>query len=129
VKWLVAACALLLCGLVGADRATEDEIKSLESQLNLLQQEQQSVYQQFQMIQELRRTELQAQNPQVIQNSPAYAGGSPPNYEDVVREKAERDYRINQYTEELNSLYAKYREIEDQKRLVLERLHALMQQR
>ena len=126
---LVVAAFALLSGLALADTAIDAEIRRLEAQLNQLQQEQQSVYQQFQMIQELRRTELQAQYPQVIQNSPQYEMGSPPNYEDVARQKAEREYRIKQYTEELNSLYARYREMEDQKRALLEQLDSLAQRR
>jgi hypothetical protein len=47
----------------------------------------------------------------VIQNSPQYEMGSSPNYDDVVRQKADREYRIKQYTEQLNGLYARYREI------------------
>ncbi len=130
MKWLVAAFALLLSGLSPADPGTDAEIKRIESQLSLLQQEQQSVYQQFQMIQELRRAELEAQYPQVIQNSPDYAmGNPPPNYDDVVRQKAEREYRIKHYAEDLNRLYARYREIEDQKKVLLERLSQLAQQR
>jgi hypothetical protein len=130
MKASLAAFALLLSGLALADPATDAEMKRLESQLGRLQQEQQSVYQQFQMIQELRRTEIQAQYPQVIQNSPDYAmGNPPPNYDDVVRQKAEREYRIKQYTEDLNRMYARYREIEDQKKALLDRLNELAQQR
>jgi hypothetical protein len=130
MKWIVAAFALLLFGVALADPAADAEIRRLETHLNLLQQEQQSVYQQFQMIQELRRAEIDAQFPQVIQNSPDYAmGNPPPNYEDVVRQKAERDYRIKQYTDDLNRLYARYREIEGQRKALLERLNQLMQQR
>jgi len=125
----VAALALLLSGLALADPVADAEIRRLESQLNFLQHEQQSVYQQFQMIQELRRSELEAQYPQVIQNSPQYEMGSPPNYDDVVRQKADREYRIKQYTEQLNGLHARYREIEDQKRALLEQLDSLAQQR
>ena len=129
MKRVVAAFALLLSGLSFADTAADAEIRRLESQLNLLQQEQQSTYQQFQMIQELRRSEIEAQYPQVIQNSPQYEMGSPPNYDDVVRQKNEREYRIKQYTGDLNRMYARYRELEDQKRAILDRLNALAQQR
>jgi hypothetical protein len=128
VKWIVVALALALSGPSLADPATDAEIKRLESQLNLLQQEQQSVYQQFQMIQELRRAEIEAQYPQVIQNSPDYAmGNPPPNYDDVVRQKAERDNRIKQYTEDLDRMYARYREIEGSKKVLLDQLNALSQ--
>ena len=131
MKRIVAAFALLLLsGLAPADPAADAEIRRLEAQLNLLQQEQQSAYQQFQMIQELRRAEIEAQYPQVIQNSPDYAmGNPPPNYDDVVRQKAEREYRIKQYTEDLNRLYARHRELEGQKKALLERINQLAQQR
>ena len=130
MKWAVAAFALLLWGLSLADPAADAEIRRIEAQLTLLQQVQQSAFQQFQMIQELRRAEIEAQYPQVIQNLPDYAmGNAPPNYDDLVRQKAEREYRIKQYTEDLNRLYARYREIEDQKKALLERLSQLAQQR
>jgi hypothetical protein len=130
MKWTIAAIALLFSCFSFADPASDAEIRRLESQLSLLQQEQQSVYQQFQMIQELRRAEIEAQYPQVIQNSPVYTmGDPPPNYDDVVRQKAERENRIKQYTEDLNRMYARYREIEDQKKVLLERLSQLAQQR
>jgi hypothetical protein len=130
VKWAVAAFALLLWGVSLADPAADAEIRYIEAQLNLLHQVQQSAFQQFQMIQELRRAEIEAQYPQVIHNSPDYAmGNAPPNYDDVVRQKAEREYRIKQYTEDLNRLYARYREIEDQKKALLERLSQLAQRR
>ncbi|HTS55359.1 MAG TPA: hypothetical protein VMH26_18980 [Burkholderiales bacterium] len=130
MKQTLAALAVLLSGLAFADPATDAEMRRLESQLNLLQQEQQSVYQQFQMIQELRRTEIQAQYPQVIQNSPDYTmGNPPPNYDDMVRERSEREYRIKQYTEDMNRMYARYREIEDQKKALMDRLDELAQQR
>ena len=129
-KWTIAAFALLLSGFALADPTADAEIRRLESHLSLLQQEQQSVYQQFQMIQELRRAEIEAQYPQVIQNSPDYAmGNPPPNYDDVVRQKAEREYRIKEYTGDLNRLYARYREIEGQRKALLERLNQLLQQR
>ncbi len=130
MKPTLIAFALLLAGLAFADPATDAEMRRLESQLNLLQQEQQSVYQQFQMIQELRRTEIEAQYPQVIQNSPDYSmGNPPPNYDDVVRQKSEREYRIKQYTDDLNRMYARYRAMQDQKKALLDRLNELAQQR
>jgi len=130
VRWAFAALAYLVSAAALADAATEAEIGRLQTQLDQLQHLEQSVYQQFQMIQELRRTEIDAQFPQVIQNSPDYAmGNSPPNYEDVVRQRAERDTRIKQYTYDLNRLYAQYQELENQKRSLIDRLNLLIQQR
>lgn len=122
----VVALGLFLAGLAWADPQIEAEVKRLEAQLQRIQQEQQSVYQQFQMIQELRRTELQAANPEVVQNSLNYGGDNePPNYDDVTRDKAERDARIKQYGDDLNRLYARYRELEALKKPLLDRLNQL----
>jgi hypothetical protein len=130
VRWGFAALVFCLSAAVLADAATEAEIGRLQMQLDQLQHLQQSVYQQFQMIQELRRTEIDAQYPQVIQNSPDYAiGNSPPNYDDVVRQRAERDNRIKRYTDDLNRLYAQYQDLEGQKRSLVDRLNLLVQQR
>jgi hypothetical protein len=130
VRWGFAALAYFLSAVALADAATDAEIGRLQTQLEQLQHLQQSVYQQFQMIQELRRTEIDAQYPQVIQNSPDYAmGNPPPNYEDVVRQRAERDNRIKQYTYDLNRLYAQYQDLENQKRSLVDRLNVLIQQR
>ena len=129
MRWGFAAFAFFLSAVALADAATEAEIGRLQTQLDQLQHLQQSVYQQFQMVQELRRTEIEAQYPQVIQNSPEYAMGSPPNYEDVLRQKTERDSRIRQYTDDLNRLYAQYQDLENQKRSLVDRLDLLIQQR
>ena len=113
MKWALLVFALLLSGAALGDPATDAEFQRLESQLLRVQQEQQSVYQQFQMTQEMRRTELQMQNPAVVYNSPDYGmNNPPPNYDDVAREKADRDYRIKQYTEEMNRLYARYLDLD-----------------
>jgi hypothetical protein len=80
------------------------------------------------MMQELRRTEMQMENPPVTQNSPDYSTDNPPpNYDDLVRDKARRDERIKHYTYELNRNYARYRELEDRKKVLLDRLDQLAQ--
>ena len=121
---------LLLPRLVWADAETDAELRRIDAVLTRVQQEQQSVFQQFQMTQELRRIEIQAAYPQVIQNSPVYGqGGSPPNYEDVARERQQRDDRIQRYTDDLGRLYARYQELEQQKAALLDRQAQLLQQR
>jgi predicted nucleic acid-binding Zn-ribbon protein len=126
MRWILAVLALLLSGVGSADPQTDAEIQHVESQLQRVQQEQQSLYQQFQMIQELRRTELQAENPQVIHNSTDYSmANPPPNYDDLVREKTGREYRIKQYTDDLNRVYARYSDLDAQRKLLLDRLNEL----
>lgn len=107
-------------------------IAQLETALNHVQQEQQAVYQQFQMTQELRRNEIQENYPQSIQTphsmmqAPYAMGGlkdnPPQSYDDNVRMQRERQERIEQYTHDLNRLYSRYAELGEQKRVLLDQL-------
>jgi hypothetical protein len=114
--------------------APDPRVIQLEITLNQLNQAQQSVYQQFQMVQELRRNETQVNLPQAMLNtSPGQApytmGGvnsNPPlSYDENVRLQREQQERIQQYTRDLNDLYSRYSELEEQKRAVLGQLMEL----
>jgi hypothetical protein len=118
----------LFASVAFAQSSVDAEMRQLQAQVDAIQQEQQSVYQQFHMVQELRRDEIQAANPTVIENSPIYSRDNPPpNYDDLVRAKQARDERIRQYTTDVNALYARYQELEQQKQQLLARLRALAQ--
>jgi hypothetical protein len=107
-------------------------VVELEMALNQVQQEQHAVYQQFQMTQELRRNDLQENFPQAIQipnsmmQAPYTTGGlsgnPPPSYDDVVRLQRERQERIEQYTRDLKRFYARYAELGEQKKALLDQL-------
>src|SRR4030095_13563058 len=113
----------LLASVAYAQPEADTEIRQLQSQIFAVQQEQQSLFQQFQMLQSLRRDEQQAANPTGIENSPVSSSANPPpNYDDMVRDKAARDGRIRQYTSELNTLYARYQSLEQQKQSLVARL-------
>jgi hypothetical protein len=74
------------------------------------------------MVQELRRSEVrQYQESIQVYTPPA----TPPNYDDVVREKEARDARMRRYDDEVERLYDRYRELEEQKRPLLDRLSEL----
>jgi hypothetical protein len=124
LRWLVLAVALLSIPAQSAGEI-EQEIRRVEGALNRISQEQQSLYQQFQMVQELRRSDLAQVQPLQSYTPPA----TPPNYDDVKRDEEARTERIQQYQEELDRLYARYRELEEQKKPLLEELSALAQQR
>jgi hypothetical protein len=49
----------------------------------------------------------------------------PLSYDDNVRLQRERQDRIQQYTRDLNDLYSRYSELEEQKRAVLDQLMEL----
>ena len=110
----------------------DPRVIQLEITLNQLNQAQQSVYQQFQMVQELRRNETQIDPPQAVLNTseaPYSMGGANSNpslnYDENVRLQRERQERLRQYTRDLTDLYARYSELEEQKRAVLGQLMEL----
>ena len=50
-----------------------------------------------------------------------------PNYNDLMQSKQERDQRIEKYTADLNRLYARYNELENEKQTILEQINSLEQ--
>jgi hypothetical protein len=131
VRFAVLTAALIaLAPLARAQTATEldAEAKRIEATLNRVAQAQQGVYQQFQMVQELRRAELARPDPFAPQ---ANVGIAPPprDYAELQREREVREARIKDLTAELERLYARYQELEEQKRPLLERLGELARER
>jgi type II secretory pathway pseudopilin PulG len=118
--------ALAALGLGAADAQTDDdaELRRVQAALNVIQQAQQSVYQQFQMVQELRRAELARPDPFAPQPNVGIAP-PPQDYNELQRQRESRESRIRDLTAELDRLYARYQELEDQKRPLLERLGEL----
>ena len=98
--------------------ARNPEVDALRAALVALQQEQQAVYQQFQMVQTLRGAEAPAPNALPSYTPPA----TPPNYDDLVRDRDRSAARQSEYQAELQRLYARYRELEERKRPLLDRL-------
>ena len=123
-RWLPLVLALLAGPAWPADDVAQ-EVRRVEAALSRISQEQQSVYQQFQMVQELRRSDERQMQPLQSYTPPP----TPPNYDDVKREEEERAQRIKGYQYELDRLYARYRELEEQKKPLLEELSALAQQK
>jgi predicted nucleic acid-binding Zn-ribbon protein len=103
----------------------QQEIRRVEAALAMLAQDQQSVYQQFQMVQVLLRSEESRMQALQTYTPPA----TPPSYDDVRREEGSRTARIRQYQDELDRLYSRYRELEAQRNEMLKALSALVQQR
>lgn len=114
---------LFLCASVWAAETLEQQARRIEAALARITQEQQANYQQFQMVQQLRANEERQLLP-IPTQVPAT-----PNYEDIRREQDTRAQRIRDMQAELDRLYARYRELEEQKRPLLEALSTLAQQR
>jgi hypothetical protein len=124
MRWAILTCLLLVAPVLAADDM-DREVRRVESALTRISQEQQSVYQQFQMVQELRRSEERQMQPLQSYTPPA----TPPSYDDVKREEEARAERVKEYQYELDRLYARYRELEEQKKPLLEELSELAQRR
>ena len=107
--------------------ASDPRVAQLDTALNQVQQEQQALYQQFQMTQELRRNEMQ--DPSTTMQNPYITGGlmdnPPQSYDENIRSQRERRERIQQYTRDLNRLYVRYNELGKQKRVLMDQLMEL----
>ena len=103
-------------------------IQQLEKTLSRVTQESQSTYQQFLMIQELRRNEMM-ESPENIPLD--YTGKSIPipNYQDLMRRRLEKKERIDQYTADLDRLYARYKSLESEKETLFEKIRTMEQKK
>lgn len=116
----MAALTVIVLGL-GTTQAAENDVKALHEALTLINQEQQAVFQQFQMIQQLRRANAEPVLPPV-------GGGPPGNYDDVVAAKKGQAEREEAYARELQELYRRHRDLEQEKRPLMEGLRRLRQE-
>ena len=114
---------LLLLSTAAMAADDTEELQRLRNALGVLNQEQQAVYQQFQMVQELRRANVQA----------VYSGQFPlqpmmevPNYTDVVAAQNKAVRRGEDLAAQADQLYAQYADIETRKKPLLQRIYELM---
>ncbi len=107
--------------------ARQEPLRQLEKALARVQQESQSIYQQFLMIQELRRNDMS--EPSMTVPLPSTPGQSIPipNYNDLMKQKQERQERIEKYTADLDRLYSRYQELENEKQQIMEQMSAVNQ--
>jgi hypothetical protein len=124
MKHILLFLLLFVSGTAFAETGAQDELNQLEAELNGVRQEQQSVYQNYQMTKELRLTEVQESS----QPYGASINTPPPNYDDVMREQLEREQRIQQYSDELKSLSERYLDLEEERKALLEQIRELKQQ-
>jgi len=119
-RLIYALLLLQLSFTAAADNGTE--LEKLYSALNMLNQQQQAVYQQFQMVQEVRRSSV----PMLYgMPMPPQPNGQIANYDAVVEahERAiQREESLNQQAEQL---LAKYKEIEEMKKPIQAKIYEL----
>jgi|GEM_PF-616050 len=118
-------CLLLVSMSVPAAAGNEKQISELEAAIMQQQQEQQILFQRFQMLQELRRHEITQVEQALPIGSDVIINGEAPKYEDTARQRKERAERVHRYTDELNELYMRYQETENERRALIEQLNGL----
>lgn len=117
---------LLLAVSIPVCADTTAQIRQLEKTLIRIQQESQSTYQQFLMIQELRRNEI-SEAPLITLPATPEKSIPIPKYEEFVQQRQEKQDRIRKYTVDLDRLYTRYKELEDEKQAILEQIKHLEQ--
>lgn len=119
--------AFILFFLFSVNVAAADasnELQRLHSAVNMLNQEQQTIYQQFQMVQELIRGSFQL--PYSTQIQPMQTMGEIPNYDDVIAAQKNAARRGEELYDQANRLLARYGEIEAEKKPLQQRILKLM---
>jgi prefoldin subunit 5 len=121
VRRLLWSLALLLICVPAATAAEEQtELQGLYAALNLLNQEQEALYRQFQMLQDLRRSNDKAFDAGQLRR-PQYAT-EVPNFADVVQAQTDAARRGESLTQQTERLYAQYNELGAQKAQLRQRI-------
>ena len=123
MRFIIGLCILLPAMVLGAGPETLSQIRRLESAISYANQEQQSLHQQFQMVLEISKAQAQQYSTSVPQ---AGVAAPPGKYDDIVRARQEADARVKQNIDELNWLYARFREVESEKQRLRDQLNQLL---
>ena len=123
MRWLTTLVLLaLLSGGALAQTANDGEMRRLTALLDAIRQEQQSVFQQFQMTESLQRSELREVDAGPSMSLP---DGKAPSYDDAVRSKQDRQTRLKYYADEMQRLSKRYAELGNQAAALVEEMRAL----
>ncbi len=117
----VVACGALLAGLSTSTRLTQ-----LKDEMLSVQQEEESLYKDYQAAREMRRVALREDSPQMMEHPDGIHMDTPQaNVDDVLHELEERELRITRYTNDVNRLSAQLVKLEAQKRLLQRQIREL----
>ncbi|MDO9220496.1 MAG: hypothetical protein Q7T90_05655 [Thiobacillus sp.] len=123
MRYLSIALLLLQLSFTAAAADNKIELEKLYSALNMLNQQQQAIYQQFQMVQELRRNGSaslsygMSMRPQLL--------GQIANYDEVVAAQKSAVQREESLYQQSDRLLTRYNEIEDMKKPLQSRIYSL----
>lgn len=127
MRHILLSLLLFASAAAFADDA-QDRLQQLEADLNDVRQAQQSAYQNYQMVRDMRLMEMQESIPPKAQQPYGTdLDTPPPNFDEVFRMQMERERRIRQYTDELKSLSEHYLELEQERKALLGQIRELKQ--
>jgi hypothetical protein len=122
MRHLVYALLLLQLSFSAAAADKGAELEKLYSALNMLNQQQQAIYQQFQMVQEMRRDSAPMLYGMPI---PSQLNGQIANYAEMVEKQKSAIVRGENLSRQADQLLAKYNEIEEMKRPLQSKIYDL----
>ena len=122
MRHLVYALLLLQLSFSAAAADNNAELERLYGALTMLNQQQQSIYQQFQMIQELRRGSI---TPFYGMPVPSQLGAEVTNYDAAVAAQRNAIQRGENLSRQADELLAKYNEIEEMKKPIQLKIYDL----
>lgn len=118
MRWLLAGF-LMLCLSDCALAADEAEVQRLHALLNALTQEQESTYRQFQIVQEMRRT-----NAQVMCEGHLLPPGVV-EYSDWIKAQQLAVQHESELQSQMEQINTRWNELEDEKKPILRRIYEL----
>jgi ABC-type phosphate transport system auxiliary subunit len=119
-RLIYALLLLQLSFTAAADNGTE--LEKLYSALNMLNQQQQAIYQQFRMVQEVRRSSV----PMLYgMPMPPQPNGQIANYDAMVEARERAIQREESLYQKADQLLAKYNEIEEMKKPIQSKIYDL----
>ncbi|MFA6972216.1 MAG: hypothetical protein WC208_12550 [Gallionella sp.] len=123
MRRFILILSFLLCSFTAAAADNQTELQRLYSALNMLNQEQQATHQQFQMVQEMLRS-----NSKTLcagQSNLMPSRGEVPNYDDVIAAQKSVIHREEGLYQQADQLFSKYGQLEEQKKPLQERIYNL----
>ena len=117
---------LLLMAFSSFCWSEDDRVMQLEKALIRVQQEAQAIHQQFLMIQELRRNEISSSDATDLPGAAAQTTPIP-KYEEMMRRQEDKKDRIAKYTAELDRLYTRFSDLNEERQVLMEQIKLLEQ--
>ena len=122
MRYLIYALLLLQLSLSAAAADNSAELEKLYSALSMLNQQQQAIYHQFQMVQEIRRDSSARLEGMPV---PSQLNGQIANYSEMVETQKNAIERGENLSRQADQLLDKYNEIEEMKKPLQSKIYEL----